>query len=613
MKRIIKELQEVIYKFENKIVVNENIINELSLSEYIQKYNTNIIIKNFERLSEDELKEAIKVVEKYNTNNNEIRKTFYKDLSESLKDRFEIFLDQLEHYASTYGINFEGKMYHKNDKLEEIDFNEIISQLIFIDIITLDKALNIINNLIYKNIAFDSKDIKNLVEVIKYYEITVNLDEIQNKELDFYLKKEFGFRGAKDWEYLHRYLHDELLGKPLFIKSKDYLNILSDSYSVYNFKNKIEDYFQTLSQKDLIELSKRFNRDKKLFIAIKQLKIKEVNKKINKISKLSKKYHKPYKLPEYLEIIEKSMYDFTKVIEDLDIPYLVKIGNALKYRINAIKKNVDTLLVRIRNGKFYVTKFNLSKNEIFYKTKYDLIKYILSKKINEKLEYNLELDEIIDIAIPQSMKQFVGKIPVGSQIKIKDKEHIFVGISWYGKGVDFDLSVTNNNEKIGWNADYYNDGIFYSGDITSAPNGATELVYFKKINNNFNINVNLYNSFRDKEKFKFFIGKRKLNKNLDFNMDIEKLVDIKDLIFISESEMTNGNGMKLGVISPETFTFINLNTYGPVSNVDGFMDAFLIYKDSFMKFSELDLENKEDRETKKISELTEKELLDLVS
>ena len=610
-KEIIRELQELNYKFGNKIVINNDIQNNLTLSEYLKKYNTNIIIKDFQKLTNDELLYAIKTVEKFTTNNNEIRKTFYKDLNESLKDRIEILLEQIEHYLSTYGTLFEGEMYHKNEKLNEKNFDEIIEKLIIIDTVSINEGLELVKDLLYKNIAFESSDVKNIAEVVSFYELYVDLDRIQNKELKFQLKKKFGFKGASDWEYLHRYLHELFFGKALFIKSNEYLFHLSyTDTGNYSFDAIIK-YFNSLNDQDLIELSKRFNRDKKLFTAIKQLRVKSINKKINKISKLSKKYHQPYKLPKYLNIINSSNYDFIKTIEDLDISYIVKIGNALKYRINAIERGLEDILVRIRNGKFYVTDTKF-KSKKFYETKYEILKNILSKKINEKLKFNLELDDTVDFAIPQSMKQFLGNYPIGTQIKIKDNENIFVGISWYGEGVDFDLSVTNDKMKIGWNADYVNEDMFFSGDITSAPNGATELIYFRKVTDNYNINVNYFYG-DDDNKFKFFIGKKELNPKMDFNMSIENLVDIDDLIFVNEFEMKKRSGMKMGVITPENFTFINLNTNGSIAGIDKFMDVFLCYKDSFMKFSELELENKEDRETKKITDLTVKELINLVS
>ena len=62
-----------------------------------------------------------------------------------------------------------------------------------------------------------------------------------------------------------------------------------------------------------------------------------------------------------------------------------------------------------------------------------------------------------------------------------------VGIYWRNDwgSRDFDLSFTDVfNNKIAWNSAYYSDNksVIYSGDITNAPDGANEIIYFKDDN-----------------------------------------------------------------------------------------------------------------------------------
>ena len=48
--------------------------------------------------------------------------------------------------------------------------------------------------------------------------------------------------------------------------------------------------------------------------------------------------------------------------------------------------------------------------------------------------------------------------------------------------IDLDLSIISTDGKIGWDSAYRNDdrSILFSGDITDAHKGATELFYIKK-------------------------------------------------------------------------------------------------------------------------------------
>ena len=81
--------------------------------------------------------------------------TFYKKWEDVIsKNRFELFIDQLCHYASTYGTNYEGetyvpnKDYVKNEELG-IDFKEYK----FIDICTETEAYQIAMNSLTSGIA----------------------------------------------------------------------------------------------------------------------------------------------------------------------------------------------------------------------------------------------------------------------------------------------------------------------------------------------------------------------------------------------------------------------------------------------------------------------------
>jgi hypothetical protein len=113
------------------------------------------------------------------------------------------------------------------------------------------------------------------------------------------------------------------------------------------------------------------------------------------------------------------------------------------------------------------------------------------------------------LACPTSEKNFVGDLPFGTFMDLKDSDS-FIGIYWreeWGTR-DFDLSVLDlNGGKIGWNSSYYNKNqdIVYSGDMTSARPEATEIMLFKKGAPNGSVMVNRYSGY-DGSMFRFFGG-----------------------------------------------------------------------------------------------------------
>jgi hypothetical protein len=112
------------------------------------------------------------------------------------------------------------------------------------------------------------------------------------------------------------------------------------------------------------------------------------------------------------------------------------------------------------------------------------------------------------LTCPSSEKNFVGDIPFGSYFPMKANS--FFGVYWkndWGTR-DFDLSfIDMNGNKIGWNSSYYSmdNDIIFSGDITNAPNGASEVVLCQKNCPDGIINLNRY-SGEDGSKFRFFFG-----------------------------------------------------------------------------------------------------------
>ncbi len=92
-------------------------------------------------------------------------------------------------------------------------------------------------------------------------------------------------------------------------------------------------------------------------------------------------------------------------------------------------------------------------------------------------------DEVLDVVVPVSgTEEGFGVLPRGSRLKVDgDVLRFFVHWRQRAKRTDYDLSALLLNEKfeyeghISWTR-FKLGGAFYSGDVTHAPNGATEFV-----------------------------------------------------------------------------------------------------------------------------------------
>jgi hypothetical protein len=220
----------------------------------------------------------------------------------------------------------------------------------------------------------------------------------------------------------------------------------------------------------LERLAEIFNRFKPLFLAYKN----RAPKTINKISKLSKTYHQP--------LISNPLNDATNtLLENSDLHWLENATPfALFKALSACYSRMygqDTFVYRIRNGKSWTKKAKAtSVNELNYGF---ILNYLKSKyNFSGKKMY---FPENVEFGLPTSEKMFVGNIPTGTRFY---DERLAVGIYWENTwgAYDLDLSGLNIAGKIGWNSAYNQNGgqLMYSGDMTSAPNGAVEYLYANK-------------------------------------------------------------------------------------------------------------------------------------
>lgn len=399
----------------------------------------------------------IQFYEKEKLNGNDLNKTFHKSW-QKIKDstRLELFIEQLKHYISTYGSNFQDEIYIPDEVL-----NVPNTKLIFkvVKAYSAEEMTEKCLSLLKSGIALNEKTMNDVLSVLTKelnYTFT-GTENIRNKEAIVKIADLYQVYPANPVEFF-RYVIYKTTDTTLLIKNDELIKAIKESK--FNPSALFEKY-------GLERLAQIFNRFKPLFLAYK----KRSSKTINKISKLSKIHHQP--------LVSSPLNEATHtLLENNDLHWL---DNATPFALfKALSAcylrmyGLDTFLYRIRNGKSWV---KTGKTGSVGEKNYDFIlNYVKSRfDLSGKKFY---FPENVEFGLPTSEKMFVGNIPAGTRFL---GEKLAVGIYWEdGWGAnDLDLSGLNIGGKTGWNAAYNQDNgsLMYSGDMTSAPNGAVEYLY----------------------------------------------------------------------------------------------------------------------------------------
>lgn len=402
-------------------------------------------------------KEIISYYTKEKLNGNDLNKTFHKSWQKIKKtSRIDLFFEQIEHYISTYGSRFQSEIYIPN---EVLNIPDLKLNFKVIKAYTKEEMTEKCLSLLKSGIALKEETIDDILIILHdelEYDFT-GKENIRNKEAVIKIADRYDVYPENNVEFF-RYVIYKTTKETLLIKNDDLINDIKQSK--FNPTYLFESF-------GLGKMAEIFNRFKPLFLAYKN----RAPKTINKISKLSKVYHQP--------LISNPLNNATNILlENSDLHWLENATPfALFKALSACYSRMygqDTFVYRIRNGKSWTKKStSTSVNELNYDF---ILNYLKSKyNFNGKKIY---FPEDMEFGLPTSEKMFVGNIPTGTRFY---GERLAVGIYWEDAwgAHDLDLSGLNIAGKIGWNAAYnQNEGqLMYSGDMTSAPNGAVEYLY----------------------------------------------------------------------------------------------------------------------------------------
>lgn len=473
-----------------------------------------------------------------------LNKTFHKTWSTIFKSsREDLLLEQIKHYISTYGSDFQDEIYIPNEILEVPD-RKVVFKVIkaYPKEVMTEKCLELLQS----GIALKEETINDILSVLVdelSYKFTGN-ENIKNKEAVIKIADIYGVIPNDTLEFF-RYIIFRATGDSLLIKSKDVIEAIKAS----NYNPAVQ--FEKFGLEKLAEL---FNRFKPLFLAFKT----KCPKSINKLSKLSKVHHKP--------LVSNPLNYVTSIIlnKEDDLHWLDNATPFALFRaISACHSRIQgqyAFAYRIRNGKSFI-KTNKVSGAAW--TNYNFLIEYCKNRFNLKGK-KYYLPQNVEYALPTSEKMFVGNIPTGSKFF---GETMAVGVYWENQwgAHDIDLSGLNIGGKIGWNSDYKQGkgDLMYSGDITDAPNGAVEYLYSKKgLKEPTLVNCNVFSGQGNCE-YKIIVGK---GDNIDYNF----MMNPNNLFLETKCQSVQKQNI-LGMLIPEEdkICFVILNFGAGQSRVSG--------------------------------------------
>jgi hypothetical protein len=466
---------------------------------------------------------------------NQLNASFHKSWQKVLTaSGFELAMEQLLHYLSTYGLESLGLshpdlIYIPNEVLNTLE----PLPLRVIRGVSRDELISRTFKLLSSGAALKQETISlafDLLDELDY--VFTGSEDIHNREAKVYAIERTGILPTNPMD-LFRWFVYKATGETLLIKNDALIEKIKNSgYTLPD----LSDFQQTT-------LAAHFNRLKPLWLAFKH---SDANNPaiVNSISKLSKKVHKPLAV-NLLNNVSKvnTAAEFSATFPSATIFQLVRAFNHLMVRLSS---DNDAQLYLVRNGKGFAKEKPTKRSVIFYET----LATLLLQEIRARFTYEkIYVPQNVDYAIPTSEKQFVGMIPINTEIRIPKGESFgLVGIYWEDgqERTDLDLRADSTSDSVGWNSMYRNtnedfEGIAHSGDVTAAPQGASEWLYHNKITDTYSVKINSY-SADENHPFKLIVGYGD-NVKKDYVIDPNRVIFKADLSMVQE-EIT------LGILAP---------------------------------------------------------------
>lgn len=408
----------------------------------------------------------------YGVNLMKLNSSFYKTFSEmKSKSDFELFVDQILHYGSTYGeitwLQNHGDIYEPetldNDTIVELQTKA--KAFTIIEGITETELEDKINTLFSSGIALKSEDIADLMKLASHYTLEINPDTVANKEVQAILGATYGVL-PRDFDAFMRVVFYKVTGTTLVIKDKlrkdQFLTM--DTLKADAIAQLFIDYRNHYGIKAITENIMRY---RKYILYIRKNANNRFNKFFNFILKQSKVDKKPRVKSVMANVIDPSVTVdmLTKSAENATIFQIVRAINVINERLSGYGQDAVPVEYRIRNGYSWITEKSFNVNSSDLQVKLYTLVAILRAKTNANFKDKVVFAPI-DYKVPTSTKTFVANAtPELTRIHVPG--NVKIGVAW-SKEADIDLHArTIEGNSLGWNSSYRGDGVYYSGDLTA--------------------------------------------------------------------------------------------------------------------------------------------------
>lgn len=464
--------------------------------------------------------------------------TFYKRWEDMMsKDRIALLLDQITHYASTYGSGYTqpGNGYVPNDGAEAPDFRE----LTLIAPVSEEELYGRCLKLIRSGAALKGETVKALCGAVTDYlaghpDEAFDIDSVRNREALSILCKALGRRPSAPVELL-RYIVYEATGQTLLIQSADMLALVRGNAEKFDFRQ--------LSEAETAKLASIFYRFKNLFLAFRTqenydakraicIQKASVNRPvINHLRRMAPKLHKPMRTGFWEGLLAASVSE-EELRDRLDGVSAFKLVTLLQtIRERLLTNPGEPVMYLVRNGSVWLQDAPQREDRREY---LEMLERVLHGRLVEILSAkacSVRFPEQLTLACPASEKAFVGNFPFGSCYAMSD--HNFFGIYWRQEWGchDFDISFVDwSGAKTGWNAAYNTGQTFYSGDMTDADPEASELMYCREGCPDGTVYCSRFNG-REGSRFRFFFGRQDIaDVTLNYMVDPNAKVVDEELV-----------------------------------------------------------------------------------
>lgn len=469
--------------------------------------------------------------------------TFYKNWVDiSSKSRFELFIDQIRNYTSTYGTDFQGEAWVPNDKNREV--LDITSMKVITPITPLllfEKCMSVAKS----GIALKSETARVIGEYIVEFGLLagVDVDKIKNREVLTIVCDGLNILPLDPFNIL-RYIIYQTTGDTMIVQNNELINKIKMSRNPFNFRR--------LNDRQMNSLSSIFLRYKNILLAFKHNDSCNNKKYINELKRLSNTYHKPIKENFWNTVLAKPVTTTAYLQNEDTLTAFKAVG-----LIQAINERLvgKGSVVIVRNGKLWYNtdKKSLSEEMIDY---YKALRVFLMDTLQKRLAEHkcvVRFPKELRLTLPASEKTFFGNIPFGSSYQLL--ENNYVGIYWKSEWgtEDFDLHYQDiNGERVGWNSDFVKNGLTFSGDMTSAYPDAAEVFHIKKGIEDSLINVNRFRG-ETNSKFVLFFGQGKFDSHRKGYM-----VDPNSIVAKAEM-VSHKRDCLCGIIQDNTITLCQLD------------------------------------------------------